>query len=977
MVTTTACGRLAIREPLGIFWPRQYIRLQTTLDRPASLENLILTDPFGAPVEADFLDLNGNILTVGLMLSLRPHETLAYQIVEQRPARSCFAEIAEKPGVISVNSPQFTCKLPAGGTYSNAPPPILRFFNQSLRLTGILKEPACGAKLESHLICRPLTIEANLNYTFKNGDAWQIKLEFFKDTADVKITESFSCKKPLQFILRSDQTPDKIYARMHAPSKEKGPSDVWKRIVYAPKTDDAVRLQPFYTWDTDTAILMQLYDTCGGSLCIIPVQASQWKNGKTCGPVIKTNQIDLPVSNGARVWILSLCSDNSQKEGVKLTSPYQNWDNMLKSPMGKIRYADTLCAIYGGPSLEDALHWNCAWAPAGAHPHLLIQKENISRLRQQVQNWPWLRKTLEEHKDDPNGFDPAGVYLLTGDEKYAETAKQEIAEWLRTRIQMMTEFGYSLHELVCIRLSRPIRLIALDFDLIADSPAVSAQEKADILRRFAFLAHCMAELDDWPEKSAGFSMGNRNFYSDRFAALGTLACLLNGHPDAGNWAAYVEGELDKELDDAVRPGGAWIEAPNYQAYSMNYLILLFTALKNSGFRDFSADPRFLSTMDFLAAIQTPNDIRCDIHMLPTIGDTAANYWSQSFQNIFAWAANLARGNPAFSGRMMRAWNRAGRPVINAGGELNSTFKTLALIDRNLPAAPDEPQKSKDFSAFGACMRSETGYLLFKAGRISMHYDHDEGSLIWYEKGVPILADIGSQYFPSVDAAFLHNRISIDGRTDECRGRLLSFVSTPEADFASLEVIIDRVQEWPLWPSRDPDWNFRRQPPPETIPPHRWRRDLAWNKQSGALLVRDCVTGGLPYSQNFLLFANDTQTQNGYKIFSGQFGINTAVRTFGGQNSEIFSWGYDGLDEPMFLRAFGMDWRRYRWMWEGEMKPMGEKIMLLRTHCAPNSTCLTFLYPHDPGEDTGTVSPLPDRSGVAWQRGGNTTTIRFL
>ena len=974
---TMTRGKLTIQEPLGIFWPRQYVRLQTTLDHPAALDHLSLSDLSGIPIDADFLDLNGNLLTVGLILSLNPNETLEYQIVEQTSARSCFAEIAEADGVISIRTPQFTCNLPASGKYSAPPPPILRFFNQALRLSGELQNATNSASVLTRLTCHPLTVQADLYYAFSNGDRWNITLEFFKDTADIKITENFSCKDSMQFTLRFDQTPNRIYARIHSPSPEKGRSDEWKRLEYTPGPDDAVRVQPFYTWDTNTATLLQLYFAVN-SLCVVPICTSQWKNGKAVSPVVKPDQIELPVSDGARVWVLSLCSDDPHRESVKLTSAYQNWENMLRCPMGGIHYADTLCAVYGGPSLKDALRWNQTCSPAATHPHLLLQKQDIPRLRQQVQNWPWLRDTLENHKDDPNGFDPAGVYLLTGDEKYAQIVKTEIAEWLRTRIRLITEFGYSLHELVCIRLSRPIRLIALDFDLIADSPAVSPQEKAEILRQFAFLAHCMADPNYWPPVSAGFSKGNRNFHSDHFSALGTLACLLKGHPDADIWAAYVEAELDKELDYAVYPGGAWIEAPNYQAYSMNYLILLFTALKNSGHRDFSSDPRFLSTMDFLAAIQTPLDIRCGIHLLPTVGDTAANYWTQSFQNVFAWAANLSRDNPAFSARMMRAWNRAGKPVINAGGELNSTFKTLALIDRNLPAAPDEPPESKAFPEFGSCIRSQTGYLLLKAGKAAMHYDHDEGSLIWYEKGVPILADIGSQYFPSADAAFLHNRISVDGKTDECRGCLRSFTPTPEADYASLEVTIDRIQEWPLWPNRDPDWNFRRQPPPEQIPPHRWQRDLLWHKSSGALLIRDRVTGNLPFDQNFLLFANDYkyENQNGFMDFSGQFGVDIAVRAFGGQNSETFSWGYDGLDEPMFLRAFGMDWRNYRWMWEGEMKPMGEKILLLRTHCAPNSTCLTFLYPHKPGEETGTVSPLPDFSGVEWRSGSTIKTLQL-
>ncbi|MFA7674217.1 MAG: hypothetical protein WCY62_10250, partial [Clostridia bacterium] len=535
------------------------------------------------------------------------------------------------------------------------------------------------------------------------------------------------------------------------------------------------------------------------------------------------------------------------------------------------------------------------------------------------------------------------------------------------------KMGYSLHEIVCIRLSRPLRLVALDYDLTASSPCYTKEDHVFILNAFAFLAQCTASPDYWPDKAAGFKKGNRNFHSDRFSTLGTLACLLSGYRDSKKWVSYVQKEIENELDTGVLEGGAWIEAPNYQAYSMNYLILLFTVLKNCGYRDNFKNTKFMETMDFLASIQTIKDIRCGTKMMPTLGDTAANYWSQGFMNIFAWAANMAKDNKDFSKRMMRSWIGAGKPVFNAGGELNSTFKTVALIDPDLAAVENHGPESRYYPGFGAVMKAEDGYLSVKCGEACMHYDHDEGSMIWYAKGVPILADIGSQYFPSCDASFLHNRISIDHRTDESRGKVLYFASTPKADCIITKVTISRIQEWPIWPMRDPEWNFRYQTEPIDIPLQTWIRTVIYLKDEGALAIRDEVKGGLPYDQNYLIYSDSVRDQHDHLEFKGQFGVDIALWNFGSISKNVYDWGYDGLDEPMFKKAFGQDWHDYRWMWEGDMTAMGEKIQLLRNDCAPDSVSYSFLASYD--SDPGHARKITEHE-LEWIKKNNKVSVYF-
>lgn len=977
-------GLLTLREPLGIAWDSQYISQTVSVNPACDASKLSLWED-GRFVEADFTKLNNGQLLVGLFADLQPHQRRTFTLIEneKETPQSDFIQINKTSNTIQLTAGTLTMTIPAEGHYpaGEVPPPLLALHDSAIHAEGALSI-TCGARLQAEIESFPLHAVINLQYCFENGDIYSVQMTLYKGKPEILLAEQFSMTQNAVFTLSCpDFKPNSVYARMHTPPKQKGATDEWKRIVYPmSKIEDTVRLQPFYCWDANTATLMQL-QSVSATLCVLPLSPSQWENGRESVIAVTTGQtvsIKAPLHKGKRKWLISLADSSAQAEGqgIALTAPYQNWDNMIQNPLTNIRYADTLCAVYGGPNLQNALDWNLETSTGEQnHPALLITSEEVLPFRKRVEQWDWLKKTLEAHKDDAEGFDPAGVYLATDEEKYAEMTRGYLIEWLQSRVRMMTEMGYSLHEVVCIRLSRPLRLITLDYDLVASSPCFSADDRRWIRSAFAFLGQCMSSPDYWPDKSIGFSKGNHNFHSDRFSALGTLACLLKGYPPAREWIAYVQAEIEKELQTAVLPGGAWIEAPNYQAYSMNYLILLFTVLKNGGVQNFFLHPKWIETMDFLAAIQTIKDVRSGIAMLPTLGDTAANYWSQSFQNVFAWAAKMTPENLDFSKRMMRAWQKAGNPVINAGGELNSTFKTIALIDKDLPAAENSMPISRRFPEFGAVMRSVEGYLSLKCGSASMHYDHDEGSLLWYEKGVPILADIGGQYAPSCDAAFMHNRISVAHQTDECRGRVTRFTATPQADSVEIEVIIDRIQEWTEWPVRDPNWNFRYQPPPHDITPHQWNRSLVYDKEDGVLLLRDSLQGDLPWDQNFLLFADAVQSCKDHLEFTGQFGVNIAVWTFGKYESQTFDWAYDGLDEPLFYKSFGMDWHDYQWMWEGKMTAMGEKIMLLRHFSAPNTTLMTFLVPFKdatPGE----VRPLPDFSGVEWKHNGRAKIILF-
>lgn len=975
-----------IKEPFGIQWPLQYTLLDIDMDSAVNIKKLGLFNSLDQEIQADFIPSKNNKLTVGMILSLYPFETRKMYITEKTSAsklNKCLS-IRRNADCITVSNGSLSLCIPSKGMYikSEIPAPIISSSNINISAKGIWKEQFDKAFVKVRIENRALHGRIMIDYDFFEHGTYKATIEMHKGMSEAVITEKSDVCFSNSFLMSFSLQPSNTYARMHTPSKELGVLDEWKRIWFdTKKQSKPIYLQPFYSWDMDTATLIQYYNDYSG-VSIVPIRAGSWKNAQTQRLSVHTDDsifIEAPVNKGMRCWVFSLYNGQAFEKNnqIDLSTQYQNWRNMLDSPIERIYLADRLCAIYGGANLTKTLEWlRVLPQSVNLTPHVLADENQIQQTQKRIKNWSWMEKTIQEHKDDLAGFDPAGVYCAVNDEDYALKAKQCISVWLHSRILMFTTFGYSLHETVCIRLSRPIRLIAIDFDLTCTSKHYSDSDKQFIYSAFIFLMRAMDSQDYWPDRKNGFRMGNRNFHSDRFSALGILACLLSDYPFSQVIIKYVQTQINRELKYCIKDSGAWIEAPNYQAYSMNYLITLFTALKNSGHNNYFKNRRFISTLEFLCDIQTPYDVRYGAHMIPTLGDTAANYWSQSFSNVFAWAGKMTEGT-AFSRKMICAWERAGLPVFSSGGELNSTFKMLLLTDNTLKSAKYDFKPLSIYEGFGVIARKDESYFCIKSGDISMHYDHDESSFIWYENNTPLLIDIGSQYFPAVDAAFMHNRISIDMKTDQSRGKVTC--AKYEKDICLIVTVteISEIQDWPIWPVTDPEWNFRYGTAPVKIDKHIWKRSLIYLMAHKALLVIDEVDGTLPFEQNFILCTESNSRSDGYYQFNGLCDMHINVWTFNEKSSEVHNWGYSGLDEPLFKKAFSMEWKDFTWMWDKPITNMAEEVQLLRNRFAPSSKAITFMSAYSShNEDIESSAAICHEDTLEWTKNGKTIKINF-
>lgn len=694
------------------------------------------------------------------------------------------------------------------------------------------------------------------------------------------------------------------------------------------------RIQPFYAWWKDYGLWWAAYRPDGGYVGILPLKPSEWLNPVPNTIYVKTGpdkqvQTVLPFHKGTRTWAIVLATpDEALREspgGANLMM--RQAIRLGQNPLDKVK--DMALTWPGMDTIE--------------YPHLLCRPADIPAIRDKARTHPLFKRVLENYPEAPE--DPVGLYLATGDESLARRGIDELIKQLRGWVEQTLNGGNYGESLCAIPFTRPLRTLALAFDVLAASPSMTAAERNWCLRTFAFLAYCLYDENRWPARNQGFHRGNVNFHSDDYTCRAALVALLLGHPMQKQWMDYVEREMRLEFETCVSPGGAWCEAPNYQGFTMHYLIIAMRLMQLNGFADFAGEPRFRETMDYFFRIQTPFDVRAGCHMLPTVGDTTSSYHSQSLQNVFAWTAGLLREkDPDLAGRMMHAWKRGGSVLFGKHGLGfgQGWLQPLLLIDPDIPeAVPPAPLTSERLPGYGALLRNNYGtdresYFLFKMGPIDQHFDSDEGSFHWYALGRPISLDFGCMYQPSIEQPWLHSTLDFDRRRAWSQGEIRRFVSLPDVDFCSGHSLVKSLQRVPDVPeqplpagmSGEIEWNKFRI---------GWRREVLFVKGPDYVVIRDDLDGDshrLPTGWTVQVLASDAKVDGRQAQFTGRCGVDLVALLAEPPQAElaISSWGYTSEPAP-------------DWLSPNPMPAVAETQIALHATARPSEDYLAVLAPH--------------------------------
>lgn len=387
--------------------------------------------------------------------------------------------------------------------------------------------------------------------------------------------------------------------------------------------------------------------------------------------------------------------------------------------------------------------------PVTAEPStVLLDKAELARAKENIGIEP-LKSYFERLSRGDGGSQAALAYLLTGDIRYAETAKKNIHSdivYLRTHIPYMVNIWI---------LRSPGRVVSavLTYDMTRDSGVYTDDDIAEIESTLSWcIDHYLNkgtshlgkgfiyQTDYIPEDMDDWVIANMNIH--RLLAVGLYGLVFRDDPRSKDIIAYSAEYFERILSLGSRPGGAWGENPRYMEGVLRELYMLAMGLKNDGVRDFFADERFRVMLGFFAESIPAPGIGHEHKPLMVAADDS--HWWENRSSILSWAASRYNSaEPQDAGEWMWCWRSQGAPL---------TAESLIFVDPSIESVKPsyasylpgmgyvlmrdrfgEPDETFFFATFGP----EYG----TANR-TMHHapGHGDFSIIW--RGYPLFLTRG-------------------------------------------------------------------------------------------------------------------------------------------------------------------------------------------------------------------------------------------
>jgi len=421
-----------------------------------------------------------------------------------------------------------------------------------------------------------------------------------------------------------------------------------------------------------------------------------------------------------------------------------------------------------------------------SHPGLFLTRDELERFRKRFKvDSDQLAKLRTKQVFPYHMDDHVSYFLATGDKELGRNIVAKAMELVQGGVDGLVKQDRLRNQGSCPHHRTGTMMWSAILSDLALSPGVlTPKERTRLKAQLAFLGYTLhSPTFHSPER--GYR-ANPNMTTTARGMLGLIACSIHGHPHARNWAQLALDEMNRELDEWCGPNGGWLEAPHYMTVSMDSIVSLALAIRNTGFgeADWQYHPKLKNAMAWLAKISTPPDPRLDSdrHM-PAIGNT---YLGER-TCLPGWAACLFRDkDPRFAQEMQWMWKAHGMPrTLGIGGAYPGIQGyEQVVLDESMPARVPA-WDSELFPDAGAVFRShfpsdrET-YLHYVQGPMHQHYDYDEGSFILWGKGSPLCEDFG--YYGRAPAAD-HSRVD-DGFKEYLgnEGRIQEFAASDGADY---------------------------------------------------------------------------------------------------------------------------------------------------------------------------------------------------
>lgn len=804
-------ARISLREPLAHRWVDELVHLDVELDRDSARGPLHLDDGSGAPVPVE-IELGSTAgdrvrASVSTVVTLAPDAERTLVLRAGAAIAPGSVSVRREPGRVVLANDRFEIAIP---TWSEPPgdrdlgampPPIAAVRRAGGAWMGEGAWISAGPGLhvrhaETTIVAEgPVRAAVRKTLRFADGRVYEVAIALGAKQDAAIVTEDSDEAAPS--VAHRISLPGRVVWRNQWKATEG--AGIWEIIDDAVDRDRALfALRPWSFWWLSRLNAWATFGPPGGDTMVgvLAIKPSRWSPTQWSG--FERTAIPVVARGGhAEVSFPLAASDKERLHrlwAISALPPPR--DDTAKARAAVARAA--LVKLSEFP-LDEVLRMNLdAKLAPRAHPSLLFDAADIARARRQAGTSPALRarkRAAVAYLDRCSDMEPelqkggpAALYKAYAHHALYETLPEawlvsddpRYGRWLAASVdglaRRVVQFFVTAPERPSLGANGPwyseeVTRLAIAWDLVGDR--LPPDRAAFVRRAMIFGAHVLDHPDYW-NLPRGLASANPNMTSAMALPRGLLGIELLGHPEAERWVRAAEAELTSEIEGWVSPGGAWIEAPGYQAASLDAMFLLGAALRRAGRGDAFSHPSLKATMDYSGFLLTAPDRRFARPPLMPVGDPApmvqpsiGNTFSGWVTPFHGWmAAATARTDPAFSARQQFFWKRQGSMHGNAG---RAKGLVPALVDPDLPERPPE-ETSRAFPGFGAVMRSSwtdprQSYVALRTGPNEHHYSGGEhGSIVYYAKGAPLCLDWGNIYKPMTRGeAWYHNTVSFERR----------------------------------------------------------------------------------------------------------------------------------------------------------------------------------------------------------------------
>ena len=619
----------------------------------------------------------------------------------------------------------------------------------------------------------PVYAEVESAYTFPDKGFWRLRFRVISGEPVVLVDEQFSGPSGASYHLRLGKgfEPDHVLWRQ----KENGATTALNDLT----GNSAFVLEPWVKWwEPMHGNWFALYREDGPDLLAVGArEAACWvEPGKTGW----STEINVAKAGKALEFQLR----GLERKWMLIALPK---DPALKLSEGSAPLPQQYVIKYGDLPLDHVKSYALEWPDGGLqHPRLFVTPKELIAFRAHFNVDTNILGRLRQTAPNPYSLDDYIAYLLaTGDPVLQSRLTQFALERLQAAVDLyVRQTAYPTPGAYPHEYYNEVTPALNVLDAVLQPGVLSPGQRERVRAQIAFLGYTLASPSvHSPER--GFK-ANPNMTTAIRCELGVLACLISDHPKARDWAQMGIREMANELETWTGPKGGWLEAPHYATVSLDSIMSLALALRQTTFSDtdWSLHPKLRDTVRWLACISTPHDPRLGRQRrLPEIGNT----YTGERTCLTGWLARVWKDkDPAFAREMQWMWKEQGaftNPGI--GGLYPGVMGYSALMfDPSIPAEPPT-WGSEWFPDAGAVFRAhfpsdcET-YLHYIQGRLHQHYDYDEGSFILWGKGQPLCEDFG--YYGRAPAAD-HSRVD-DGFAEVLgnEGRIDEFLTGERIDY---------------------------------------------------------------------------------------------------------------------------------------------------------------------------------------------------